>query len=66
MAQIAQFNELQELIFDSCNFPVSESQLIRGMAPSFKTLSRLEISDNHQVLDSSLPIEGFSIVGALL
>ncbi|RCN52775.1 putative pre-mRNA-splicing factor ATP-dependent RNA helicase PRP16 [Ancylostoma caninum] len=51
MAQIAQFNELQELIFDSCNFPVSESQLIRGMAPSFRTLSRLEISDNHQITD---------------
>ncbi|KHJ75373.1 hypothetical protein OESDEN_25011, partial [Oesophagostomum dentatum] len=51
MAQIAQFNELQELIFDSCNFPVSESQLIRGMAPSFQTLSRLEISDNSQITD---------------
>ncbi|CAJ0598361.1 unnamed protein product [Cylicocyclus nassatus] len=51
MAQIAQFNQLQELIFDSCNFPVSESQLIRGMAPSFRTLSRLEISDNHQITD---------------
>ncbi|PIO74716.1 hypothetical protein TELCIR_03269 [Teladorsagia circumcincta] len=39
------------LIFDGCTFSVSESQLIRGMTPSFKTLSRLEISDSHQITD---------------
>ncbi|KAK5975308.1 hypothetical protein GCK32_018347, partial [Trichostrongylus colubriformis] len=53
LAQLAQFSELQELIFDGCVFSVSESQLIRGMAPSFGTLSRLEINDSHQVSVSS-------------
>ncbi|WKY01389.1 hypothetical protein Q1695_015410 [Nippostrongylus brasiliensis] len=51
IAQLAQFHELQELIFDGCTFSVSESQLIRGMSPSFNTLSRLEISDNPQITD---------------
>ncbi|VDO90213.1 unnamed protein product [Heligmosomoides polygyrus] len=39
------------MVFDSCTFSVSESQLIRGMSPSFKTLSTIEISDNLQITD---------------
>uniref|UniRef100_A0A158PBW7 Fucokinase domain-containing protein n=1 Tax=Angiostrongylus cantonensis TaxID=6313 RepID=A0A158PBW7_ANGCA len=39
------------LIFEGCKFPLSESYLIRGIAPSFSTLWRLEIYDNFQITD---------------
>lgn len=51
LAQLAQFTHLHEIIFDGCRFPLPESYIVRGIAPSFGTLWRLEINDNFQITD---------------